>query len=451
MPARIDWWLAAACVAAGLLLSATGAIPAPDAAAMLGSALRNPYYTGPVLVLLFVWGESALRPLPRSRPLRTAWLAVAALATAHLFHALPAAAADQWIARLYLAAALGAGVAALALAAYLPAAGLVPFRRLLAVTGRWAGVFAPFLVFILAAGFGTALVARLRPVVEDPRLLRMDESLGFHAAMFFGSFDYVGSWLWDVQYVFYAGIGMLVMAVAGRLYLRDDRPALRHFLLAVILAGLLGWVGYWLLPGVGPVTAFPELFTGSASERQAALAAALAEQRPMIQPPQFPRDCAPSLHTAWALIALLAAWRQGWRFFLPILPLGAMSIVTTLTLCKHYTADLVLAAPFALLCWRLAALLAQGLRAPSTPSDSGIRGRIDIFLLAEAGALGAFWWWASQAPIPPWLAWPLVAACVALPPWAARHLNQRWQGQAGAASGRPPSIPRDGRRGSDPT
>ena len=416
MVVRLDWWLAAVCLAAGLLLAASDVIPAPDALALLGSALRNPYCTGPALVLLLVWGESVLRPLPGCRPLRATWLAVAALATAHLFRTLPGAVADQWIARLYLAAALGAGTAAFALAAYLLAAGTISPLRLLAATGRWAGVFAPVLVFIVAAGFGTSLIARLRPVVEDPRLLRMDDSLGFHAAMFFGSFDYVGSWLWDAQYVFYAGIGVLVMAVAGRLYLRDERPALRHFLLAVLLAGALGWAGYWLLPGVGPVTAFPELFTGSAPERQAALADLLAGNVPMTQPPEFPRDCAPSLHTAWALLALFSAWRQGRLFFLLVLPLGTMSIATTLTLCKHYAADLVLAVPFALFCWWLADLAVQ-----LSPAWSA------LFPLAVAGSFGAFLWWTICAPLSPWIAWPLVGGCIALPAWAFFRLRDRFR------------------------
>jgi hypothetical protein len=184
---------------------------------------------------------------------------------------------------------------------------------------------------------------------------------------------------------------------------------LRRFLLAVILAGALGWAGYWLLPGVGPVSAFPGLFTGSIAERQAALAAALVQSASMTQPPEFPRDCAPSLHTAWALLALFAAWGQNRRFFLLILPLGVMSIVTTLTLCKHYTADLVIAVPFTLFCWWLAD---RGVRPFPAKSQTA------LFLLAVAGSLAAILWWAARAPISPWLAWPLAGACIALPAWA---------------------------------
>lgn len=243
-------------------------------------------------------------------------------------------------------------------------------------------------------------IAHVRAEVADVRLLRMDESLGFHASMFFGSFDYVGSWLWDVQYVFYAGIGVLVMGVAGGLFLADDRGALQRLLRSVILAGFLGWIGYWILPAVGPTTAFPELFSGTTQERAAARSAALARTEPMIQPPQFPRDCAPSLHTAWALIALLAAWRR--PSFSWALPFGLLSIITTLTLCKHYTADLIMAVPFALFCWWLA-------------GDNRLNRAWRPFLVAVTGAVVAVAVWAVWAPLPFWLGWILALVCLVWP------------------------------------
>jgi uncharacterized membrane protein (UPF0136 family) len=205
-----------------------------------------------------------------------------------------------------------------------------------------------------------------------------------------------------VQFVFYAGIGVLVMVVAGALYLEDDRKALRRFLFTVILAGLLGWIGYWLLPAVGPTTAFPELFSGTSKEREAALATALARTEPMTQPPEFPRDCAPSLHTAWALLALFAAWRR--RIFPWILPLGILAIATTLTLCKHYTVDVIMAVPFSLFIWWLSAgILRQRKAVP--------------FLLTIAAALGALVIWAAWAPLPMWAAWALILLCVVAPVW----------------------------------
>ena len=119
----------------------------------------------------------------------------------------------------------------------------------------------------------------------------------------------------------------------------------------------------------------------------------------MTQPSEFPRDCAPSLHTAWALIALIAAWFRGRRFFLLVLPLGVMSIVTTLTLCKHYATDLVIAVPFALFCWWLAGLLAGRTREntdAATLYESLFHGRTVFFLLTVTVPMAVFLWWASR-------------------------------------------------------
>ncbi|HVU25244.1 MAG TPA: fused MFS/spermidine synthase [Opitutus sp.] len=433
--ARIEWGLAIACVAAALALSLCRIVPLPDVRGLLGSSLRNPYFTGPVAVLLLVWSAQVLQPLSRRdrARLRIAGLVVAALATAHFFHALPAAAADQWIARFYLSAALGAFVGAVALAVYLNVSGLIGLRPFLSATVRWLEIFGPFAIFIVSVGYGTGLIGRLLPAVADARLLRMDASLGFHAAVFFGSFDYVGSWLWDAQYLLYAGIGALVMVVAGRLFLAGDERALRHFLLSVILVGLLGWIGYWLLPTVGPIPAFPEFFAGPAAGRHAALAAAVARATPLVEPAAVPRDCTPSLHTAWALVVLIAAWRRGRRFFRGLLPFGAMSIVTTLTLCQHYFADLVAAVPLVVLCDALVDELTAG--GPAAAGKSPAR-------LPLAGALilsiGAFTLWARFAPLPVWLAWPAVVLIIAGPVWVRRRSRQRvFRDHAGV--GKPPA------------
>ncbi len=103
-------------------------------------------------------------------------------------------------------------------------------------------------------------------------MLRMDESLGFHAAVYFGSFNYTGTWLWDIQFVIYAGLGAYVLAVAGGLFLCQARFALRRCLLAYVLVGFLGWFGYWQFPVVGPVRAWPELFQAAPADVRAATA-----------------------------------------------------------------------------------------------------------------------------------------------------------------------------------
>ena len=405
--------MAACCGAASVSLVASGLVPLPEGGALVLGALGNPYCTGPVAALVMVLGEAVARLLPScwAWGFRLAGLAAVCGVAAWCLNTLPAAAADNAIARLYLATALGTlGTAALA-AVFLLASGVLAARRLAAVAWDWALVFGPFVIYLACAGFGLALVGELRPRVDDPQLLRMDESLGFHASMVFGSFDYVGTWAWDAQYLVYAGIGALALAVAGALYLGGKNFALRRCLLGILLVGVLGWIGYWLFPVVGPLAAWPELFHGAPAAREAALATALAREVPLVLSPEIARDSVPSLHTAWALIVLAAAWKAGRRLFFCALPCGLLSIFTTLTLCRHYTADLLAALPFAAFCWWLADALARcscdGKDAPLLQLAGPGRARLTFgFFALLAICLTAWTVWSWAAPLSPLVVWP---------------------------------------------
>lgn len=407
--------MAGGCVLGSLLLVGGGIIPAPEGKALARGVLGNPYCTGPLAALLLILAESFLRLLP----LASAWAlrvgglaAILVLTVASAGFWLPAL-GGNWIARLYLAATLGIAGTFILVAAFVLTAGLLSARKLVGAFSSWLAVFGPFLTYLACAGFGLALVAKLRPVVEDARLLRMDESLGFHAAVFFGSLNYVGSALWDFQFVFYAGIGAFAMGVTGALYLRGENFALRRCLLGFVLVGLLGWVGYWLFPAVGPSGAWPQLFHGAPEVRQAALAETLSRTTSLTMPPWVPRDCVPSLHTAWSLIALTVAWKAGRRFFLLTLPFGALSILTTLTLCKHYTADVLAAVPFTALCWWLADRLTRhssdGQTAPPLRLNPQRQATLTkAFFALLAMCLAGWMVWSQTAPLSPIIVWPVI-------------------------------------------
>lgn len=355
----LEWWLAGICLAAALALTVSGTVAQAEAPAF--AAMRNPYFTGSVFVLLVIWMEMVLRLLePREQCLpRAGGLAVMAASGGWFFAMLAGGIAPQWISGMYLSGAVGAVFAAGALCVFLLLSGLVAPARIGRATWEWARWFGPVLILILTSGVGHQLLSLHRPIVMDPALLRMDEAFGFHAAVFFGSFNYAGSPLWDAQYVIYAGIGAYVLAIAGVQLFHGSHFTLRRYLLAAIFAALLGWLCYWVAPVVGPLHAWPELFSGTPDDRRAALQAALEYTQPMRQPPSLSRDCMPSLHTTWALLALVAAWKHGRRLFWTTLPVGALSIATTLTLCQHYTVDVLAALPFAALCWLLGNTVAR--------------------------------------------------------------------------------------------
>ena len=105
------------------------------------------------------------------------------------------------------------------------------------------------------------------------------------------------------------------------------------------IAAAAGWILYLQYPAVGPIFAFPADFP----------AALPAVRLDLAQPPiEAPRNCMPSLHTAWALLILWSS--RPFRLWVKLLAgtVLLLTLLATLGLGQHYFVDLVVALPFAL-------------------------------------------------------------------------------------------------------
>ncbi len=235
----------------------------------------------------------------------------------------------------------------------------------------------------------------------------------------------------------YPLLGAVIAGTAACLHLARNIAGLRRLLLACILVSLFGKVCYWVAPAIGPIYAYPEICSGilppgGTAELDTLRAAALAGPDRVVQLPELSRNVMPSLHTTFTLVVLAAAWCHR-RLFWWWLPLGAVQIVTTLTLVVHYVVDLVAAVPFAIFCWWLAdagvrRFAPTGAAPLPGPAVTGARRRRLGFALAASPALSLvlLLLWGKFAPLPPWLAWPVLLLCTALPTWLAlRLLGQR--------------------------
>ncbi|HWP04360.1 MAG TPA: DUF2723 domain-containing protein, partial [Polyangiaceae bacterium] len=147
-------------------------------------------------------------------------------------------------------------------------------------------------------------------------------------------------------------------------------------------AGLIGFVGYLLVPIVGPRYYFPkQLGAPSAALLETSLAALATHANELHVGFGRARNCFPSLHTAWGLIVLVFAYRQmRWLFFVYLLPVGSL-LVATVYLRFHYAVDLIAGALVALLLCAAAPRLARRFPVPSAG---------DVPVLALEPALGAF-------------------------------------------------------------
>ena len=104
-----------------------------------------------------------------------------------------------------------------------------------------------------------------------------------------------------------------------------------RFIGAITLCGALAYVGYVLVPVVGPKYVFPDRW----------LEASPAALSFMDDIKGMNRDCFPSLHTAWTTLFLISAWRGCRPLFWVYLPVGIGVYIATLYGGYHYIPDII--------------------------------------------------------------------------------------------------------------
>ncbi len=213
--------------------------------------------------------------------------------------------------------------------------------------------YAPFLVCFAIYSLLRDLVAELRPgVLYDAPLLALDRAV-------FGvdPFAWVrtrldGPWFdgWIDAFCVasYSSYMYAAPLLACLLFALGDVRGFRHLMLSISLASFVGYLGYVLVPVVGPHVAFPDLYARTAGDGSALMVAMEAIRG------DATRDCFPSLHTAWTVILLLAAWRYRRFVFWLYLPFGVGVMVAVFYFGKHYGADVLAGGILAAAAWRLA-------------------------------------------------------------------------------------------------
>ncbi|MFD5799902.1 phosphatase PAP2 family protein [Streptomyces sp. NPDC127020] len=210
---------------------------------------------------------------------------------------------------------------------------------------------------LLVAGHKTGdtwllITSETRPAVLDPYLATADHALGdpsWLVGRLVEATSPVGGGILHVVY----GQLPLAAALVGLYQLRhvavERRFPSHHLVRTFLVIGLLGPAVYMIFPVVGPVYAY------GAEGGQWAVANLWPDTVPSIGAPHAvpfdeitPRNCMPSLHTAWAT-TLFVHSRRGSR---PMRYAGTFWLVATLTATLgfgyHYGVDLIAGVVFAL-------------------------------------------------------------------------------------------------------
>ena len=239
-------------------------------------------------------------------------------------------------------------------------------------------------LFIFNTFCGLRIITILTPLVYDPVFFEMDAViLGAHLDQLISNLP---DWLAWVLVVTYDGLPVYLMIVLLYLYLTGGYRAFRRLLLTFVLIGFTGWLCYLLVPVVGPYFYYNFLYPDSPLQAKGPqFIQKLLELSSTPQP--FPRavarNCIPSLHTAWAVVLLLAAWLQSRKLFLILLLPVLGTIAATVLLAHHYVIDVLLAVPFVALIWSAGGWVQQAL-------ESRRRPPLTVYYLVLLAASAAF-------------------------------------------------------------
>lgn len=128
-----------------------------------------------------------------------------------------------------------------------------------------------------------------------------------------------------ISYVYAAPALALGMWFLGR------RTQFNRFMGALAITGALAYIGYVLVPVVGPKYVFEDRWL-DASQGALAFMDNIKDRN---------RDCFPSLHTAWTTLFLIAAWHGVRPLFWVYLPVAIGVYISTLYGGYHYIPDII--------------------------------------------------------------------------------------------------------------
>ncbi|MYR43814.1 phosphatase PAP2 family protein [Streptomyces sp. SID5910] len=268
---------------------------------------------------------------------------------------------------------------------------------------------------LLVAGHKTGdtwllITSKTRPTVLDPYLVVADHALGDPSWLVGRLVEATGPFGFHSLHLVYSQLP-LAAALVGLYQLRHvaaERRFPRHHLVRTFLViGLIGPAVYMIFPVVGPVFAYG--WEGG-SWAVADLWPGTLPQVPVPHPIPFdditPRNCMPSLHTAWAT-SLFLHTRQGSR---PMRWMGTFWLVATLTATLgfgyHYGTDLVAGIVFALTVEVAMRSLARGWDRPATLLVA--HGTVVFALM-----LVAYRYLPREMAAQPWLSGPLLVLAMA--------------------------------------
>ena len=181
------------------------------------------------------------------------------------------------------------------------------------------------------------VITKINPHHADWTLIKIDKFL-FGGDISLWMERLYTPWLNDLMHSAYTSYYLIPPLIGMLLYLSGNYKVFRNFIVAVAFTAFLGYIGYVLVPAIGPKHVLAHLYTKNF--KTGALMAKLAVIINNYEP--FRADCFPSLHTAHTLVAMIYAYKYLKKFFsIPFCIWGSLLIISTVYCRHHYVIDVV--------------------------------------------------------------------------------------------------------------
>ncbi|WFB10583.1 phosphatase PAP2 family protein [Streptomyces sp. LX-29] len=279
------------------------------------------------------------------------------------------------------------------------------------------------------------ITSKTRTEVLDPYVATADHALGnpsWLAGRILEATAPIGTHLLDWVYAELA-VAAIVVAVYQLRHVAVERRFPRHHLVRTFLViGLLGPAVYMIFPVVGPIFAYGPGTSGTGGVEWA-VANLWPDTPPSITTPHpvpydglTPRNCMPSLHTAWALAIFIHSrgssriLRFAGTFWL-VATLGA-----TLGFGYHYGVDLIAGVVFAL-------TVEAALRSYDRGWDRSGMQLVAYGTTVFAALLVSYRYLPMEMAENPWLFGPLLILAMASVIYGYIRTTQRWEPKAAPA------------------
>ncbi|GGW70863.1 inositol phosphorylceramide synthase [Streptomyces lucensis JCM 4490] len=273
------------------------------------------------------------------------------------------------------------------------------------------------------------ITSKARPEVLDPYLAAADHALGSPSWLMgrmVRASGPIGDQLLHLVYAQLAVAAIVVALYQLRNVAAERRFPSHHLVRTFLVIGLLGPAVYMIFPVVGPVFAYGPGASGTGGVHWA-----VADIWPDTPPPvavphrvpydEFtPRNCMPSLHTAWAVTIFIHS-RRGPRL---LRYAGAFWLIATLSATLgfgyHYGVDLIAGVVFAL-------TVETALRSSDRGWDRPGIQLVGYGTAVFAALLVSYRWLPMEMAASPWLSGPLLVLAMTSMVYGYVRTTRRWE------------------------